>query len=284
MTLLFLCYPLYGWTAVAAGDAQTWGLPFLPSTVLHLVAGAYAAVISSWIAIGVANGQRAIAALLLSTSREEELEARVETLTESRAGLVDAVDAERRRIERDLHDGAQQRLVAVAMTLGRAGQQFQTDPDNARKLVEEAHGETKAALVDLRNLARGIHPAVLTDRGLDAALSALAERAPLPVDVSVLVNPRPGATVEAVAYFVVSEALTNVAKHAKATRARVSALRVADLLTVEIVDDGVGGAHLEPGSGLSGLRDRARSVDGTLTLTSPAGGPTVLKVELPCVS
>ena len=127
---------------------------------------------------------------MLAASREEELTARVETLTESRAGLVDAVDAERRRIERDLHDGAQQRLVAVAMTLGRAGQQFDVDPENARRLVEEAHGETKAALVDLRNLARGIHPAVLTDRGLDAALSALAERSPLPVDVSVLVNPQ----------------------------------------------------------------------------------------------
>jgi signal transduction histidine kinase len=284
MALLFLTYPLYGWTEIASGAAQTWGLPFLPSSLLHVVAGAYAAVIASWIAIGVANGQRAVASVLLSTSREEELEARVETLTESRAGLVDAVDAERRRIERDLHDGAQQRLVAVAMTLGRAGQQFETDPDHARQLVEEAHGETKAALVDLRNLARGIHPAVLTDRGLDAALSALAERAPIPVDVSVLVAPRPNATVEAVAYFVVSEALTNVAKHAKASRARVSALRVGDRLTVEIVDNGVGGARLEPGSGLSGLRDRARSVDGTLTVTSPAGGPTVLKVELPCGS
>jgi signal transduction histidine kinase len=251
---------------------------------VHVVAGAYAALIASWMAIGVASGQQAVARLMLSASREEELTARVETLTESRAGLVDAVDAERRRIERDLHDGAQQRLVAVAMTLGRAGQQFEVDPDNARRLVEEAHGETKAALVDLRNLARGIHPAVLTDRGLDAALSALAERSPLPVDVSVLVEPRPSATVEAVAYFVVSEALTNIAKHARATRARVTALRVGDTLGVEVVDNGVGGAHLEPGSGLAGLRDRAGSVDGTLTLTSPPGGPTILRVDLPCAS
>ena len=242
--LLFLAYPAYGWAEVAQGPAQTWGLPFLPSVAVHLVAGAYAAMVASWIAIGVATGQRAVAGLMLSASREEELTARVETLTESRAGLVDAVDVERRRIERDLHDGAQQRLVAVAMTLGRAGQQFEVDPDNARRLVEEAHGETKAALVDLRNLARGIHPAVLTDRGLDAALSALAERTPLPVDVSVLVQPRPSATVEAVAYFVVSEALTNIAKHARATRARVTALRMGDTLGVEIVDNGVGGAHL----------------------------------------
>ncbi len=282
--LLFLAYPAYGWADVAQGPAQTWGLPFLPSVAVHLVAGAYAAMIASWVAIGVAHGQQTVARLMLAESREEELTARVETLTESRAGLVDAVDAERRRIERDLHDGAQQRLVAVAMTLGRAGQQFEVDPDNARRLVEEAHGETKAALVDLRNLARGIHPAVLTDRGLDAALSALAERAPLPVDVSVLVEPRPAPTVEAVAYFVVSEALTNVAKHAKATRARITALRSGNQLTLEVVDNGVGGAHLEPGSGLSGLRDRARSVDGSLTITSPAGGPTVLRVELPCES
>jgi signal transduction histidine kinase len=284
VALLFLAYPAYGWADIAQGAAQTWGLPFWPAVALHLVAGAYAAMIASWIAIGVAQGQYAVARIMLAASREEELTARVETLTESRAGLVDAVDAERRRIEGDLHDGAQQRLVAVAMTLGRAGQQFEHDPDNARRLVEEAHGETKAALVDLRNLARGIHPAVLTDRGLDAALSALAERCPVPCDVSVLVSPRPAATVEAVAYFVVSEALTNVAKHAKASRARISALRVEDRLIVEVVDNGVGGAHLEPGSGLSGLRDRARSVDGTLTLTSPPGGPTVLKVDLPCES
>ena len=284
VALLFLAYPAYGWTVIAQGSAQTWGLPFLPSAALHVVAGAYAAIIASWVALGVAGGQQAVARLLLSASREEELSERVETLTESRAGLVAAAAAELRRIERDLHDGAQQRLVAVAMTLGRAGQQFEVDPENARRLVEEAHGETKAALVDLRNLARGIHPAVLTDRGLDAALSALAERSPIPVDVSVLVDPRPAATVEAVAYFVVSEALANVAKHAKATRARISALRVGNTLTVEVVDNGIGGAHLEPGSGLSGLRDRARSVDGTLTLTSPAGGPTVLRVELPCES
>jgi signal transduction histidine kinase len=282
--LLFLTFPAYGWTEPAKGGALSWGLPFFPSAVLHVIAAAYVALIAPWIAVGVAQGQRAVAHFMLAASREEELTARVETLTESRAGLVDAVDAERRRIERDLHDGAQQRLVAVAMTLGRAGQQFDIDPDNARRLVDEAHGETKAALVDLRNLARGIHPAVLTDRGLDAALSALAERAPIPVDVSVLVNPRPAPTVEAVAYFVVSEALTNVAKHSHAQRARVSALRIEDRLVLEVVDDGVGGARLEPGSGLSGLRDRARSVDGTLTLTSPAGGPTMLRVEMPCGS
>jgi signal transduction histidine kinase len=282
--LLYLAYPAYGFLAVSSGAATDWGLPYLPSAVLHVIAGVYVALIAPWIAIAVAAGEHAVARWMLAASREEELTARVETLTESRAGLVDAVDAERRRIERDLHDGAQQRLVAVAMTLGRAGQQFDLDPQNARRLVEEAHGETKAALVDLRNLARGIHPAVLTDRGLDAALSALAERSPIPVDVSVLVNPRPSATVEAVAYFVVSEALTNTAKHSHAQRARVSALRIEDRLIVEIVDDGVGGARLEPGSGLSGLRDRARSVDGTLTITSPTGGPTALRVELPCES
>jgi signal transduction histidine kinase len=284
VALLYLAYPAYGWTQAAHGAATSWGLPYLPSAVLHVVAGAYVALIAPWVAVGVAQGEHVIARFFLAASREEELTARVETLTESRAGLVDAVDAERRRIERDLHDGAQQRLVAVAMTLGRAGQQFDLDPDSARRLVEEAHGETKAALVDLRNLARGIHPAVLTDRGLDAALSALAERSPLPVDVSVLVATRPSPTVEAVAYFVVSEALTNIAKHSHAQRARVSALRMQDTLIVEIVDDGIGGAHLDPGSGLSGLRDRARSVDGSFSLTSPPGGPTALRVELPCES
>ena len=223
---------------------------------------------------------------MLAASREEELTARVETLTESRAGLVDAVDAERRRIERDLHDGAQQRLVAVAMTLGRAGQQFDADPDNARRLVEEAHGETKAALVELRDLARGIHPAVLTDRGLDAALSALAERAP---DAGRRLGPRGAATrrptVEAVAYFVVSEALTNVAKHAAGHPGpgqRAAGRRPADRRgRRRRRRRGAPRARLRP---VRAARPGAPRSTARLTITSPAGGPTVLRVELPCES
>ena len=158
-----------------------------------------------------------MARLLLEPGERERLSARVDTLEETRAGMVAAADAERRRIERDLHDGAQQRLVALAMTLGRA--KAAEDPSHTRRLLDEAHGEAKEALIELRNLARGIHPAVLTDRGLDAAVSALAARCPVPVAVDVDLPHRAGPGTEAIAYFVVAEALTNVAKHAAAPRA-----------------------------------------------------------------
>jgi len=194
--------------------------------------------------------------------------------------MVAAADAERRRIERDLHDGAQQRLVALAMTLGRA--KAASDPELARALVAEAHGEAKEAIVELRNLARGIHPAVPTDRGLDAAVSALAARSPVPVAVHVELPRRADQSVEAIAYFVVAEALANVAKHAEATSARLSLDLQGDRLVVEIADDGRGGANGLGGSGLAGLRDRVRAVDGQLAVISPPGRGTLLRVELPC--
>ena len=210
--------------------------------------------------------------------------ARVQTLTDSRAAAVDLAAEDRRRIERDLHDGVQQRLVSLAMDLGRAKEKLDTDPEGAKELVGEAHEEAKRAITEVRDLARGIHPAVLTDRGLDAALSALAARSPVPVDVRVDVAERPPASVEAAAYFVVSEALANVAKHANATRANVTVRRSGDRLTVQVEDDGVGGASLVEGSGLAGLRDRVGALDGELHLLSPEGGPTVLMVEIPCGS
>ncbi|HEX6022439.1 MAG TPA: histidine kinase, partial [Solirubrobacter sp.] len=181
--------------------------------------------------------------------------------------------------ERDLHDGAQQRLVSLAMTLGRA--KVSEDPEHTRRLLDEAHGEAKEALTELRNLARGIHPAVLTDRGLDAAVSALAARCPVPVAVDVDLPRRAGAGTEAIAYFVVAEALTNVAKHSQATRAWLTAEFQGDRLVVEVLDNGVGGATMA-GTGIAGLRDRVRAVDGELTLTSPPGHGTTLRVELPC--
>jgi signal transduction histidine kinase len=196
---------------------------------------------------------------------------------------VDAAEAERRRIERDLHDGAQQRLVAVAMTLGRARNKLDNDPDSVRALIDEAHADAKLAVAELRDLARGIFPAVLGDRGLDAALSALAAKCPVPVDVGVDVKPRPPNAVESTAYFIVAEALTNLAKHSSATGAAVSVRRDGDVVTVRVADDGTGGAELTPGGGLAGLADRAATIDGVLTLTSPPGGPTVVTAELPCV-
>jgi signal transduction histidine kinase len=222
------------------------------------------------------------ATALLGPSRSRELERRVESLSESRAGVVDAADAERRRIERDLHDGAQQRLVSLAMNLGMARENLRDLPDEARKVIEEAHDEAKEALTELRTLVRGLHPVVLEDRGLDAALSGIAARAPLPVRLSVDMGERASPTVEAVAYFVVSECLTNIARHASAARAEIEVTREGDSLQIRVRDDGVGGADPALGTGLASLAQRARSVDGTLRLDSPPGGPTVVTVELPC--
>jgi signal transduction histidine kinase len=212
-----------------------------------------------------------------------DLVARVKELEDSRERVVDAAEAERIRIERDLHDGAQQRLVALAMELGRAKVKFADDPDGARVLVDRAHAQAKEALTELRNLVRGVHPPVLTERGLDAALSGLAALCPIPVDVHVDVPVRPRTSVEAVAYFVVAEALTNVAKHSRASHAKVmvEGHGFPGTLTVMISDDGIGGAKAES-PGLSGLADRVSGVDGRLSVESPAGGPTIIAVELPC--
>ena len=190
--------------------------------------------------------------------------------------MVDAAEAERRRIERDLHDGAQQRLVALAMDLGMAKEKLASDPEAAAALLDEAHAESKQALVELRDLARGIHPAVLTDRGLGPALSAVAARCPVPVAVSVDIGERPDTTIEGIAYFVVSEALTNVARHSGATRASVSVTRRGDRLVIDVSDNGHGGADPELGTGIAGLRARVEGVDGWLFVSSPPGGPTSL--------
>jgi signal transduction histidine kinase len=277
--LAMLSFPLWG--LFADGGHMIFGVDigYFPAAVAHLAGGAGALYAAPWLARGVAAVQVAMARLLLEAGERERLIGRVDTLEATRAGMVAAADAERRRIERDLHDGAQQRLVALAMTLGRA--KATEDPALARTLVGEAHGEAKEALVELRNLARGIHPAVLTDRGLDAAVSALAARCPIPVAVDVDLPHRASAHSEAIAYFVVAEALTNVAKHAQATRAWLTVEYLGDRLVVEVLDNGRGGA-LDTGIGISGLRDRVRAVDGDLHLSSPPGGGTTLRVELPC--
>ncbi|WP_405914597.1 histidine kinase [Streptomyces sp. NBC_00728] len=224
------------------------------------------------------------AEVLLGPSHTEKLARRVADLAESRAGVLDAADAERRRIERDLHDGAQQRLVSLAVNLGLARATLGDLPADARKVIDEAHREAKEAIAELNNLVRGLHPAVLEDRGLDAALSGVAARLPIPVRVAVDLPQRPSPTVEAVAYFVASEALTNVVKHAQATRADVTVQRIGETLQVVVADDGAGGADLTAadGTGLAGLAKRVASVDGTFSCRSPAGGPTVITVELPC--
>ena len=230
---------------------------------------------------GMAAIHGAIASALLEPTQSTLLSAEVRGLRTSRDQGLDAAEFERRQIERNLHDGAQQRLVALAMELGMAKEKLDADPEAARQLVDEAHEHAKQAIVELRDLARGISPAVLTDRGLDAALSALAAQSPVPVDVSCRLGDRLPAPVESTAYFVVAEALANVAKHSGATRAAVTVWREGDQLILEIRDDGIGGAD-PAGNGLAGLENRVGAVGGRLTVDSPEAGPTVIRAELPC--
>jgi signal transduction histidine kinase len=222
----------------------------------------------------------AAAALALENQRlSAELRARIEELRSSRARLVEAGDAERRRLERDLHDGAQSRLVALALKLRLA--RMNVEPGSkAAVLLDESSAELQESLDELRELARGIHPAILTDRGLEAALRALADRAPVPISLGVAADEL-SPTVETAIYFVVAEALTNVAKYARASAATVTVQRTADGVTVEITDDGAGGADVTAGSGLRGLEDRVAALDGRLEVHSPPGGGTRLQVEIP---
>jgi signal transduction histidine kinase len=239
------------------------------------IAGLLVLPLVPWIIRGFANIDRAVARWGLSPSR-------VSTLRATQARSVDIAMADRRQIERDLHDGAQQRLLSLGMDLGMALEKFDSDPESARGLVGDAHAELQRAIAELRNLARGIHPAVLTDRGLDAALSALAARSPVPVRLNVELRERPPASVEATAYFIVAEALTNAARYAQADSVDVRIRQNGDKLHIEVKDDGVGGAETRAGGGLAGLADRASSVEGSLRVTSPQGGPTVVTADLPC--
>jgi signal transduction histidine kinase len=280
---------LPAWLFIAFPDgAPLWQdvrIDTLPETLTIAVVALPVSVVAAYLSVvGLSQAHAALGRVLLGPSRRARLAERVEELTESRSRAVQAALAERRRIERDLHDGAQQRLVSLAMELGMAKEKMAEDPEAARKFLEEAHGEAKRALAEIRDLVRGIHPAVLSDRGLDAAISALASRCPVPVVVSVELNGRPSEAVETTAYFVVAEALANVAKHAGASEARVAVLRERnpqERLVVEIVDDGKGGADPEAGTGLAGLRDRLAALDGRLFVDSPSGGPTHVRAQLP---
>jgi signal transduction histidine kinase len=210
--------------------------------LLFVIGVVLVALVAPRVAAAVARLDARAARALLGPSRSEQLARRVESLAESRAGVVDAADAERRRIERDLHDGAQQRLVSLAMNLGLARQNLTELPAGARQVIIDAHEEAKEALTELRHLVRGLHPAILEDRGLDAALSGIAARTPIPVRLRVDVTERASPTVEAVAYFIVSEALANIARHARASSADVNIERTGDVLRLAVRDDGVGGA------------------------------------------
>jgi signal transduction histidine kinase len=282
-----LTYPLWQWVfPVHAGidGLQLYGdgthgiyldSPFelaVTSTI-----GLLFTLVTPWIIRGFATVDRLLVAGLLGPSR---LEGRVVELESDRGVVVDTAAADLRRIERDLHDGAQARLVALAMDLGLAKEKMAEDPRAAARMVDEAHGEVKTALKELRDLARGIHPAVLTDRGLDAALSSVASRCTVPVRVDVDLPARPVPAIEGIAYFTVSELLQNISKHSGARTASVDVWRAENRLMLQVSDDGRGGANAT-GGGLGGLAERLEAVDGLLVVVSPAGGPTVITAELP---
>ncbi|MFJ2031229.1 sensor histidine kinase [Streptosporangium sp. NPDC087985] len=254
----------------------------VPKALICLPIGLGVFFVAIYATRGMAWLHMLLGVALLGTGEKSLLAARAAHLRASRARGVDAAEAERRRIERDLHDGAQQRLLAVAMDLGRAQAKMDSDPQAVRELLAQAHAGTKAAIAELRDLARGIHPAILTDRGLGAALSSLAARAPVRVDLSVEISHRPPAAVESIAYFIVAESLTNLAKHSEATEASIRVSRQDQRVVVEVYDNGVGAAVPSVGGGLAGLADRAATIDGTLNVDSPPGGPTLIRAELPC--
>ncbi|MGX4690460.1 sensor histidine kinase [Streptomyces sp. JNUCC 63] len=283
-----LTYPLWFWVFpmwAGQGGIQLYGdghhgiyldNPF-EITVTALV-GLLFTLATPWIVRALTMVDRVLVHGLLGPSR---LSARVVELESDRGVVVDTAAADLRRIERDLHDGAQARLVALAMDLGLAKEKLAEDPRAAARMVDEAHGEVKTALQELRDLARGIHPAVLTDRGLDAALSAVASRCTVPVRVEVDLSERPAPAIEGIAYFTVSELLQNISKHSGARSASVDVWRAEDRLMLQVVDDGVGGVDVSKGSGLAGLAERLDAVDGILVVDSPAGGPTRVTAELP---
>ncbi|MBQ0884300.1 sensor domain-containing protein [Streptomyces sp. RM72] len=266
-------------TSVGVGTAHTW-----PDALAATLLGV------GWIAIvlglgpGMARLQAAPARRLLAAGPDTDLSLRVAELTATRAAALDAHATELRRIERSLHDGAQNRLVSVTVLLGAARRMAALDPAGADELLERAQSAAEQALAQLRSVARGILPPVLADRGLAGALSGLAADCGVPCRVEADVPQRCAAAVEATAYFVVAEALTNIAKHSGAARASVTVRARGGRLRLLVEDDGRGGADEDGGSGLTGIRRRVAALDGTLRLTSPPGGPTVLDVDLPCGS
>ncbi len=281
--------PLYADTGV--GRLSTEGIARVFSTGVDVpvlwapVVGILAAVLALATILALALLHGVITRAILVPSREGILAAQAQVSEERREGALRASEVERTRIERDLHDGVQPRLVSVGMTLGLAQQKIDEDPAVAKELIAEAHTSTKAAITELRQLARGIHASVLDDRGLDAALSALAARSHVPVLLDVRLDGRCSKTAEAAVYFAIAESLTNAAKHSHASECRVVVrLRDGDTLWARVEDNGIGGARVLPGGGLDGISNRIVAAGGTVRLDSPVGGPTSLEVSVPCAS
>ena len=287
LTIVFLATPL----GLLFAPAYYWAIPdgieiglFSADTLGEAFALSAIGLPLTWIgfkAVGLLGAmQTAWARVMLTSTPDPELTAQVTDARSAQARIIEAADAERRRLERDLHDGAQQRLVSLSLKLAMAKNKLGDDGE-ARALLEEAHEESKAAVTELRDLARGIHPAILTDRGLAAALEELAGRAAVPTEVLEAPDGRLPAQIESTAYFVVAEALANIGKYAEASRAMVEVKRAGEGLLVSVRDDGIGGASLDKGSGLRGLADRVEALGGRLTIESPPGEGTLLVAELP---
>ncbi|WP_328614024.1 sensor histidine kinase [Amycolatopsis sp. NBC_00355] len=274
------------WPAVPGGIEASMGIVVhsWPTAGLAVLSGIAMAAVTLLLAPPVARWQARTARSLLKPGPGVVLADRVAELTATRAAALEAHGAELRRIERDLHDGTQARIAAVVLQLGIAGQLYERDPETVRDLLVKAQDTATDALAELRTVVRSIYPPLLSERGLAGAVRALGERSPVPVALTVENDAGRPAAVEAAAYFVVAEALANVTKHADASKIEITLGGTAGLLSIDIRDDGRGGAEEAAGSGLAGIRRRAEAFDGTLTLTSPPGGPTELRVELPCGS
>ncbi|MEV4491903.1 histidine kinase [Micromonospora coxensis] len=275
--VLYLTVDWYGYGLFWPMDNLFEALFSLPTGVLVLAGGLAVAPWLLWL-------HQRFAALLLAPTEAARLALRVAHLTVTRADTVDAQAAELRRIERDLHDGAQARLVALSMSIGLAEELVERDPTAVRRLLAEARETSGHALAELRDLVRGIHPPVLAERGLDGAVRALALAVPMPVEVDVDLPGRLLAPVESAAYFVVAEGLANATRHSGAARAWIHLRHDGERLTIVVGDDGRGGADPAAGSGLAGIGRRLAAFDGTMSVASPPGGPTVLTMELPCAS
>jgi signal transduction histidine kinase len=288
LLILVLVPAALGLTSVFVGVTGPEGITFFGSAVegqvrlFTVVGGAAALLITPLVAAACTRADVRLARRLLGRSQNDQLKRRVVALSESRAGAVAAAEAERRRIERDLHDGAQLQLTALALNLGMARSALRDAAPEIRELIVDAHELAKSASAEIRALVRGLHPAVLDDRGLDAALSGIAATSPVQVRVTVDLPTRLAPSVEAVAYFVVSELLTNAAKHAEASSIELRVRLAADRLLIKVSDDGRGGASYEKGTGLRGLCGRVQAIDGTLHIDSAAGRGTTVEVELPC--
>jgi len=281
----FLTLPIYFWAlpdgSVQIADGYGPVIDTLPEALLAAAAALPVLLLALYLIRLMATWHALLAQALLGPS-QAELSSRVDLLSTSRSRVLDAAAQERRRIERDLHDGVQQQLTALAMYLGMAREKLESDPEAGRALVARAHEEAKSTLAELRQLVRGISPAILADRGLDAAISALAARCPVPVVVDVELSRRPPDIVEMTAYFVVAESLTNIARHSGAGKARVTVWEADRRIIAEVWDNGRGDADRARGTGLQGLEDRVTAIDGRLRVDSPPGGPTSIRAELPC--